>query len=238
MDYTRCCLDFIKYLEIVKNVSSHTIRNYVIDFDYFKMFYEEEIAICKKTVKISAILKESNISLNSSSFDLDKIDKWIIRKYLSKLREQGKKNKTIMRKISSLRSFFKFCMGKKYILKNPLEDIASPKREKLLPKALSYDEVKLFFDLPDTTTYLGLRDRAIMELFYSSGLRLSELVKLNRQDIDLNEFSVSVMGKGKKQRILPITKSAGDWIGKYLTHPLRGLDSSYHKKQIDSEYFT
>ena len=226
MDYLKASISFLHYLQIVKNVSSHTIRNYCIDLDAFKEFIEkvffEKKSSQKEVMKLSVILKKKNKDYHS--FDIKIIDKWMIRKYLSSLHDEGKKNKTVMRKISSLRSFFRFAIRKRYIFSNPIEDIESPKREKTLPKVLTYAEVKLFFSSPDISTYLGFRDRTIMELFYSSGLRLSELVSLNKNDLDLCNFTVNVMGKGKKQRIVPITENAALWIDKYLNHEERFED--------------
>jgi integrase/recombinase XerC len=202
---------FLQYLEYIKNVSVHTVRNYRIDLFAFFDFLQKE----KKEI------------------NLQEINKWHVRKYLSHLHTLDKKNRTIMRKISSIRSFFRYLMKNKIISKNPLLDIESPKREKKLPVSLNYDQVEILFAQPDLNTYLGLRDRAVMELFYSSGLRLSELVLLNRKDFDINGLYINVFGKGKKQRNIPVTKTAALWIEKYLTENARFSDSKMHKKQID-----
>ncbi|MFN3328124.1 MAG: tyrosine-type recombinase/integrase, partial [Fervidobacterium pennivorans] len=92
----------------------------------------------------------------------------------------------------------------------------SPKLDKRLPTSLSYDQVQKLFDQPDTKSYLGFRDRCIMELFYSSGLRVSELVALDRADFDPKNLVLRLKGKGKKERMVPITKNAADWITSYL----------------------
>lgn len=232
MDFLKVAFEFLEHFRIVKNVSEHTLRNYAIDLDGFKDFIEKDLNLKEKGVKLSVALKDRNLVLKS--FDIDCVDKWIIRKFLAYLHE-SKKNKTIMRKISSLRSLFKFGVKKKYILQNPLQYIDSPKKEKNLPKVLSYEEVKIFFEAPDISNYLGLRDRAIMELFYSSALRLSELVGLNRGDIDFANRIITVMGKGKKQRIVPITEMAAKWVKNYLEDPARMEDGSIHKKQKDEK---
>lgn len=224
MDFLTVKNGFIQYLEMIKNVSEHTLRNYSIDLENFKKFIQSEILLQEKK-------DEGNVK--SISFDLEIIDKWFIRKYLSSLYNLNKKNKTILRKISTLRSFFNFAIKNKYLLENPILDIQSPKREKSLPKAITYDEVSLFFNTPDISTYLGLRDRTIMELFYSSGLRLSELVAINRNDVDLLNLTISVIGKGKKHRIVPITNNVADFIKNYLDSPSRQEDSNEHRKQKD-----
>lgn len=234
MDYIKAGVSFLRYLQVVKNVSDHTLRNYCIDLDMFKLFIEKEVlkVIDEKLSKpISKLMQKEKDK--TESFELKIIDKWIIRQYLSYLFNQSRKNKTIMRKISSLRSFFKFLMKNGHVSMNPMEDIQSPKREKTLPKALTYNEVQNFFNSPDIATYLGLRDRTIMELFYSSGLRIFELVSLNRNDIDLANMTVNVMGKGKKQRIIPLTENAVKWIKNYLESPFRFENSKIHKKQKD-----
>lgn len=213
MDFLKVVDDFLQYLEMVKNCSSHTLRNYRIDLSQFQDFLQKEF---------------STVELNS-------INKWIIRKYISSLYEKEHKNKSIMRKISSLRSFFQYNLKKKTILENPLEHIESPKREKSLPRALSYEEVIQFFNGPDLNNYLGLRDRAIMELFYSSGLRLFELAGLNKGDVDFLNFNINVMGKGKKQRIVPITENAANWVKRYLNSEERLRDTKLHKKEKDKK---
>ncbi len=204
---------FLNYLQMVKSSSSHTLRAYKIDLITFENFLKKEF--------------------NSSDVSIEKIDKWVIRRYLTVLNKNNKKNRTIMRRISSLRSFFKYCLKEKILNSNPVEDIESPKREKKLPITMNYDQVKTFFNAPNTETYLGLRDRAIMELFYSSGLRLSELVDLDRNDFDNDNNILQIFGKGKKQRIVPITKTAAHWIEKYLNDPIRYEKTKSHDKEKD-----
>ena len=234
MDYISLTVLFLQYLQMVKNVSDHTIRNYSIDLDMFKAFIEKDILKKSKdefSLSISATMEQRE--KRRDSFDIKIIDKWVIRQYLSFLYVKNQKNKTIMRKISSLRSFYRYLMVNKKIDSNPMFDIQTPKREKTLPKVLTYDEVKSFFYVPDISSYLGLRDRAIMEMFYSSGLRLSELVSLNRNDIDFENMTVTVLGKGKKQRIVPITDNVSKWIKDYLDSDHRHENSKKHKKQKD-----
>ena len=203
---------FLQYLQVVKNVSEHTLRAYNIDIRDFLIFLENQ--------KISQVKD---------------VDKWLIRSYLSVLHQAKRKNRTMMRKISSLRSFFAYLRKEKILSHNPMEDIATPKREKKLPVALTYEQVDLLFQQPDTTTYLGFRDRCIMELFYSSGLRLSELVMLNRKDYDVDACVIYVQGKGRKMRILPITHTAATWLNNYLQHTEREMDTKDHKKEKDKQ---
>jgi integrase/recombinase XerC len=114
-----------------------------------------------------------------------------------------------------------------------MEEIESPKLDKLLPTPLTYGEVQRLFDQPERKTYLGFRDFCIMELFYSSGLRVSELVALNREDFDPAHFVMRLSGKGKKQRIVPITKNAADLVSEYINHSERHIDLNGHLAEAD-----
>jgi integrase/recombinase XerC len=121
------------------------------------------------------------------------------------------------------------------IAANPMEEIDSPKLEKRVPFSMSYEQVQHFFNQPDLNEYLGFRDRCIMELFYSSGLRVSELVALNRSDLDPQNLLVRLKGKGKKERVIPITKNAADWVQSYLNHAERHRETDGHLAQVDAE---
>jgi integrase/recombinase XerC len=211
MDFEIAQNNFLRYLQFIKNASGHTLRAYRIDLESFNLFCKEE-----KT-------------------SLEKMNKWFIRKYLACLRDTGKSNRTLMRKVASLRSFFRYLMKEKTITENPMEDIESPKREKKLPVTLSYEQVVHLFEQPDITSYLGYRDRAIMELFYSSGLRLSELTQLNRSDFDERRKMLLVRGKGKKERMVPITQTAAHWITTFLTHAERRVKTKEHEAEDDPD---
>lgn len=194
-DVKTLAAQFLEYLRVVKNVSPHTLRNYGMDLESFHAHVKE--------------------------VPLAEIGKREIRSFLAALSEKQAKKRTILRRLSTLRSFFRHLCREKLLPTNPLEEIESPKLEKSLPSSLSYEQVERLFSLPDTADLLGRRDRCIMELFYSSGLRISELVSLNRHDFDLAHLQVRVMGKGKKQRVVPITQNAANWIKKYLADPER-----------------
>ncbi len=205
---------FLQYLHVVKQASSHTLRNYSLDLVGFNKFLVKEMQ------------KEP---------DLEEVDKRLIRAFLASLAAQGAAKKTVLRRLSSLRSLYAYLMREKLIALNPLEEIDSPKLDKKIPPSFAYEQVLCFFEQPDTTSYLGLRDRAIMELFYSSGLRLSELAGLNKEEIDFIQLRIRVMGKGKKQRVVPVTKTAIEWILKYLHAPERHIDSDAYQKEVDTK---
>jgi integrase/recombinase XerC len=189
---------FLEYLKAVKNASEHTIRNYGIDLYAFKEFLGE-----------------------NPKFEL--IDRKTIRSFLAWLSEIELSRRTVLRRISTLRTFFKFAHSQKWIAVNPTEELESPKAEKNIPHFLNYQQVQRLFDQPDINTTLGFRDRTIMELFYSSGLRVSELTALNRADFDPLNLLIKLKGKGRKERIIPITKNASEWIQAYLSLPERHL---------------
>ncbi|GAB4185722.1 MAG: tyrosine recombinase XerC [Simkaniaceae bacterium] len=202
---------FLEFLKAMKNASEHTCRNYDLDLSCF----------CKYLVK-------NEIS------NLQQIDRRVIRSYISLLSANNLCKRSIHRHLSTLRSFFKYLSRHKYISLNPMEEIESPKQEKLLPISLTQEMVERLFSLPDTEGYLGLRDRTILELFYSSGLRVSELVALNKLDIDFQRFCIRVRGKGKKQRIVPISRTAGSWLSQYLKDPERKRKTKEHDKEKDA----
>lgn len=214
------CYQFLAHLKIVKNASPHTIRNYSIDLNSLKTFLEE-LEGFNLTEKISYQKDYEEQFSNSDMINLNQINKQHIRRFLALLAENRTNRKTIARRMATYRAFFKFCLKQGYVKNNPIDDIETPKLEKKLPISLSYQEILTLFNQPDITTVLGLRDRAIMELFYSSGLRVSELALLNISHIDKKELLLKVRGKGKKERIVPITKQALEWICRYLNHPER-----------------
>ena len=202
---------FLEYLKVVKNVSGHTIRNYAIDIAALEKFVEADGRV------------------------IEQIDRKVIRNFLAHLTASGMAKKTIVRRLSALRSFFKYAFENGMVSSNPTETLDTPKLEKKIPASLNYEQVEKLFNTPDTTSYLGLRDRTIMELFYSSGLRISELVALDRQDIDLKNLLIKVKGKGKKERIVPITKNVAGWIETYLSNPERYSNMEGHVAEVDHD---
>lgn len=230
---------FLEHIKVIKNASNHTIRNYAIDLNALKNYMEAKFLKFQEGEKIEKIqydqsYEERNKNLDAS-LTFEKLDKRTLRGFIASLKENEINKRTIVRRISALRSFFKFAYREKFISENPMEEIESPRLDKRIPVFLSYDQVQKLFDVPDKNCYLGFRDRCIMELFYSSGLRVSELVGLNRYDFDAQNLTVKLKGKGKKERIVPITKNASDWIVSYLTHPERHKDHEGHLAEVDGE---
>ena len=147
---------------------------------------------------------------------MERVDRWTIRKYLSLLHRKNKKS-SIARKISTLRSFFKYLVREQRVTANPAKSVSTPKREKVLPSTLSVDEAFRLVEAPAKGEEgKALRDRAILELLYSSGIRVSELVGLNADHPDMELGIVKVLGKRRKERIVPVGSKAIEALSAYL----------------------
>jgi integrase/recombinase XerC len=236
--FIHACYRFLEHLKIVKNASEHTVRNYAIDLNAFKSYLEHDwLSDAKPEELPEKISFKDPYTHRSTLFDhqleLNKIDRKTIRGFLAWLTLNKQNKRTVARRLSSLRSFFRFAQTQNLISANPTEELDSPKLDRKLPVSLTYEQISHLFNQPDTSIYLGFRDRTIMELFYSSGLRVSELVGLNRQDFDYANLTIKLRGKGKKERIVPITKNAADWMKSYLEHAERHCDSNIHSAEVD-----
>jgi integrase/recombinase XerC len=180
---------FINYLKVEKNASEHTIKNYKTDLDSFSHFFGDK--------------------------DISEVDHLALRRFLAEMRAKNYAKRTIARHLASLRSLFRFLYREGHIKSNPLTAISSPKLDKKLPKFLDVDKVTKLMLKPDIKTEAGLRDRALLETLYSTGIRVSELVGLDSSDIDQFAGVIKVFGKGSKERIVPIGEEALGAIRKY-----------------------
>ena len=190
--------NFIIYLKVEKNASPRTVEGYQHDIWQFIDFLSEELKI------------------TGERLSPDCVNHLVVRKHLALLQRNGLKRTTIARKMASLRAFFRFLNREEIIATNPIVEVATPKLQKRLPTVLYQDEVWALVQAPITRTPAGLRDRAILELLYSSGLRVSELVGVDIGGIDLAVGYVRVMGKGSKERIVPVGSFAIEAINHYL----------------------
>jgi integrase/recombinase XerC len=199
---------FLEYIERERNFSPHTSVSYTKDLDQFQLFLQTQFP--------EALQHPENI------------DQDIVRSFLSLLLDSGMARKSVVRKISALRSFFKFAVRRKLLDINPMSNVVTPKAEKKLPQFLDERTVEEMMNIPDAETTLGARDAAILELLYSTGMRRGELVGLNEGDIDFYEQTVKVVGKGNKQRIIPFGKKAQRALEHYKYHrkELSGADRS------------
>ena len=166
---------FLNYIKN-KNYSNYTIDSYNKDLDNFYIY-----------------LKQNNT-------DIKKVNYKFLRGYLTVLYDKKYSKKTIARNISTLKSFFKYLKKQNIIESNPMNLIKTPKIDKKLPKFLNYDDLEKILSIPDTTTFLGKRNALILELLYSTGVRVSELVNIKLNDIDLSEEKILILGKGNKER--------------------------------------
>jgi len=191
---------FIEYLKSQKRYSEHTLRNYKIDLRQFSEF---------------VVLREGRPGGENFNVGIERIDSQVIRAYLGSFYGRFRRS-TIARKLSAVRSFFLFLERKGLTRWNPAADIATPKLEKNMPTYLLVDEVFRLFERPDKEKPLALRDLAILEVLYSCGFRVSELEALTLSSIDFDERLVRVIGKGDKERIVPIGRQALTAVKKYL----------------------
>lgn len=187
---------YLRYLEIEKNASKHTIAAYRTDLLQFADF-------CSKDT-------------GTDQPDIELIKRITIRVWLGELSESGISKSSISRKIAAIRSFFKYCFKRGLITTNPAHLLMPPKKGKRLPKVVPENDLRTMFDLIDTEHADGKQDMAIMELFYSTGIRLSELVQLNVQNVDLSNRHIKVLGKGNKERIIPFGKTAAKALKAHL----------------------
>jgi integrase/recombinase XerC len=237
--YISAAYQFLEYLSAVKNASCHTIRNYAIDLNSFKSYLESKVVNELHPEKLpDKIHYDKKFSERYTGKDnllpLPLISRKVVRGFMAELADSKSSKSTVVRRLSSLRTFFTFCSAHNLLPTNPTDELDRPKVEKKIPHTINYEQVQMLFEQPDTTSYLGFRDRTIMELLYSSGLRISELVTLDRQDIDIKSLLIKLKGKGKKERIIPITKNAAEWVNAYLTHLERHQDIDGHLAQQDS----
>lgn len=238
--YISACYEFLKHLKVSKNASEHTIRNYTIDLNSLKNYLQKEWCPNHRPEELPDKVHydrpyEDRWTGKDALLPLENIDRKHIRGFLAHLHDNKSSKKTIVRRLSSLRTFSRWALSKGLIQINPIEDLESPKIEKKIPYSLTYDQIQKLFDQPDIDTYLGFRDRTIMELFYSSGLRVSELVSLNRSDFDEKGLLLKVQGKGKKERLVPITKTAAEWVSSYLNHIERHKEMEGHQAESDPD---
>lgn len=192
--------EFTQYLKYEKNYSEYTINNYNIDLNQFIIFCDENNI---KTYK--------------------EVDYQFIRKYLNFLYEKKYTSKTICRHISSLRKLFKYLEQKKQIKENPMLLVSNPKVTKKLPKYLNYVDIDILLNTPDKTDVLGLRNALILELLYSTGIRVSELSNIKIEDINFNEREIRVLGKGSKERIVVFGKICLELLNDYINNSRKNL---------------
>ncbi len=196
----RLSIGFLEKIEHERGFSEHTLRAYHKDLLQFDNFLKTEKRV-----------------------DLKDVNHLLLRKFLAVLRSKKYSKTTIARKLASIRSFFKYLIQEGELVSNPFEALRTPKLDKKLPHFLSISDVGVLLKTPDHTTLSGLRDMAILETLYSTGVRVSELVGLDDNDIDYFGGMIKVLGKGKKERLVPIGTHAIKAIKEYNNLKLKDM---------------
>ncbi len=215
--------EFLNYLKFEKRFSEHTAKCYGADLSQFGEFLTgssgsdhedtESLSVAHHGAAATAVATQTAQNVDQLLLSTDATG---ARAYLAYLNEKQYSKSTVARKLATLRSFYKFLVKRNLVGSNPVVAIRTPKQDKKLPRFLEYEEVKTLLETPPVDNWLGARDRAILETLYSTGMRVSELVGLNMDDIDFLGEVVHIRGKGKKERIAPISASALQVIQHYM----------------------
>lgn len=198
--------EFITYLKKERGYSDYTIKNYELDIIDF-------LEYCKE-----------------NKLNIYKVKYFDVKSYLVKLFEKNYKGTTISRKISSLRTFYSFLYDNNLVDKNIFKYVTTPKKEKRLPKYITNDDVTSIFNVPDITSPIGKRNRLILELLYGTGIRVSELCNIKVKDIDLNNKTIRILGKGSKERIVFYGDACAEILELYMSD---GRNLLLNKKNND-----
>jgi len=185
--------EYLAYLKLEKNLSEQSVSAYSSDISKFLKY-----------------IVEQNVT------DLNNVSTEQISKYFEVMRDLGISSSSTSRYLSAVKGFFKYLSSQEYIEKDPVEILSTRITERKLPSVLSFLEIEVLLQSPNVKEKLGLRDKAILELFYSCGLRVSELINLKISDLYFSDGVIRVLGKGSKQRIIPIGSSAVKWITEYM----------------------
>ena len=227
--------EFLNYLKFERHFSPHTAKCYAADLAQFCAFLSSSAggagggasgvsgdaalgaarpvtrAVAGSPGVETAVLVEPEVQQKLRAVDTERV-----KSFLAFLGTLNYSKSTVARKLATLRSFYKFCLRRGYVKAHPLASIRTPKQEKRLPKYLEIEQINKLLATPDDNTLLGARDRAMLEVLFSTGVRVSELVDLNFADVDFTGGTVRVRGKGKKQRTTPVGPTAITAIQKYL----------------------
>ncbi len=201
--------EYLTYVRLEKNLSENSVLSYKNDLSKFIMY-----------------LKKTGIE------DLNRVTPLIISEYFNKQRKQNISGSTSSRYLSALKGFFSYLYDQSYVENDPTDILKSSRRRRKLPSVLTVSEINKILKSPDTSSMLGLRDRAMLELCYSSGLRVSELINLKINDLLFGDEVIRVLGKGSKQRIVPVGKSAVKWVTEYLKSARPFLENKIRSQNI------
>ncbi len=211
---------YLSYLQAERAASPHTLKNYAIDLQQFRAFLRT-MNLARSKAVVGGIERPVLSGVEGGhawqrDIDPAEIDSLTIRAFIADLHGRGISRSTIARKLASLRSFFRYLCREGVLQANPAKLVSTPKLPKRLPAHLSVDEIDRLMASPGRQDAPSARDRAILELFYASGIRLSELVGLDAQQLDLRAGLIKVKGKGNKERIVPVGSKAATALKLYL----------------------
>lgn len=201
---------FMEYLEFEKGLSLNTRAAYRRDLAKFLAFVQDTMAYNR----------------------LDEITKQDIIAFLAWQVDSGAEYSTIARSLSSIKTFYKYLVLDGFIAANPAGDLETPKIRRKLPRVLSVDEVDRLMEAPKVALPLGIRDRAMLELMYGTGVRVSELLSLQLDDINFTAGFLRCFGKGRKERIIPVNQTASDWVQRYLARSRNLLSKSAKERTL------
>lgn len=208
--YKEILTTYVYFLRIERGLSENSIKSYQRDIQQYLDYIEEN--------KIKS---------------LKDVTRYTILSFLQTQKEEGKSSNSIIRMVSSLRKFHQYLTQENITNQDPMELIDTPKKSKTLPEVVSLESVEKLIEISDTNTTLGLRDRAILELMYATGLRISELINLKMNELHLTMSLIQTRGKGDKERIIPISNTSKEWLVLYLDTSRITLNN---KSSIDSPY--
>ncbi len=209
---------FLQYLEAERNYSAHTIVAYRTDLEHFAQFLR------------SLDPKKTWVSVA--------VDHRTIRQFLGFLLSQNHSKRSVARALACLKSFFKFLHKRNVVQVNPTANISTPKLEKRLPQFLDEQAASALMKQPDPASAQGMRDIAIMELFYSCGIRLGELIGLRVSDVDFENGTIKVLGKGSKQRVIPFGRKAKEALQRYLPQRTNLLGKNKGRSSADNFFLS
>lgn len=201
--------DYLNYLSVERGLSKNTLESYARDLRQYLEYLKE-----KKNIELSETTQATVIG------------------YLLQLQVKGKATATLSRSLAAIKSYYHFLFREEKIERDPTINLDAPKQEKRLPRVLSVEDVGNLLEQPDLKTPSGIRDRAMLEVLYATGLRVSELVSLKVSDLNLEMGYIKCFGKGSKERIVPLGSVASKYVKHYLEHARKFLASSLHEDTL------
>lgn len=201
--------DYLNYLSVERGLSKNTLESYARDLRQYLSYLKD-----KKKLKLSETTQATVIG------------------YLLQMQAKGKATATLSRSLAAIKSYYHFLFREERIERDPTMNLDAPKQEKRLPRVLSVEDVERLLEQPDLKVPSGIRDRAMLEVLYATGLRVSELVFLKVSDVNLEMGYIKCLGKGSKERIVPLGSMALKYVRHYLEHARRFLASSLHEDTL------